>query len=157
MLPEAIVKHFVESENIDNSYDTLPVTAALGEDVVLGGICESVVVADGLSSSENGHTPLCTPRVRANAQINDHATNLIHCSSNPLPQAASLPKAAPKWSSLFSKLSNNAGVYTPRCFDTVVKEGMLILPEEMLRGRCRFLEGLFIGFFPRFQSCLSDC
>lgn len=75
-------------------------SATLGDDTVSHNGCETVVVPDGLASSDIGENINCSPRVRANAQINASTTNLNNCGT--IPQANTPPSATPLWSSLFS-------------------------------------------------------
>lgn len=57
------------------------------------------------------------------------------------------PVAPKPWTSLFSSLPKNAGVYTPRKFDIKCVNGVNIPPLEVIEAGTLFWKDQLVGFF----------
>lgn len=94
--------------------------------VIVDGCADHVFDVEAASTkiSDKGILCGCTPGACGNVEPIIPLTCTPPCGTSPnvnLVAPMELPpsKAAPLWSSLFSKLLNDAGVHTPRCFDDV--------------------------------------
>lgn len=126
----------VENGQNDNSSGGL-VDKSVADAKVVGDERASVVDEVGIKSADVGMFRTCSLGACDNAEHNVPIPSRTHCGSAPIeshdvPEEPSHPCPVPKWTPLFSKLPKNAGVHSPRRFDKVEIEGVMIPPVEVI-------------------------